>query len=92
MKAKADRATCPRRSDFNRLYAVYGKEKHGEKNGSEMFDKLEETLKEYNLKWKDASLKFQAYEEIEDEVITPFILVVITEQMKRVHHLVSSVL
>ena len=89
MTKKADRATCPRRPDFSRLYEAYNKEMYGERNGGAMFDKLEETLKEYKVKWKEASLKYQEYEEIDGTIITPFILVVITEQMKRVHLLVS---
>ena len=81
---KADRSLCPRRQDFNRLYADFCKDKYGEKNGAMMFVALEERVDEYCHLNPDSTVKFQKYEECGDE-ITPFILAIVTPLMKRVH-------
>ena len=36
-KQKADRSMCPRRQDFNRLYADFCTERYGARNGLAMF-------------------------------------------------------
>ena len=87
LRRKADRALCPRRPDFNRLYYSYCTEKYGARNGSEMFEQLDQVVIEYKAQHKNASVAFQAYEESGNEII-PFILVIVTEQMKRIHQLV----
>ena len=95
MKTKADRSLTPRRPDFNRLYQTYKNEKYGEKNGPVMFAQLEQVIKDYIEEHTDATIDFQPYSEevTEDEdgmVVKPFILVIVTDQMKRVHKLVSK--
>ena len=85
---KANRSISPRRPDFNRLYQSYCKEKYGERNGSKMFEQLNEIVNSYQLENNDSAIKFQAYEESDDRV-SPFILVILTDLMKRVHLLVS---
>ena len=93
MKRKADRSLTPRRPDFNRLYVTYKEEKYGVRNGAEMFAQLDQVIQEHIKEFTDASIKFQAYEEEvgedEETLVTPFILVIVTEQMKRVHKNVS---
>ena len=96
MKRKADRALTPRRPDYNRLYQAYSKEKFGARNGVEMFTHLDEVIKDYIKEYVDATIQFQPYEEDVGEdgepVITPFILIIVTERMKRVHKFVSTVI
>ena len=94
LKKKADRSITPRRPDFNRLYYAYSKEKNGARNGAEMFMHLDQVVNKYIEEFTGASVKFQSYEEVndaekEETVITPFILIIVTERMKRVHQLVS---
>ena len=87
-RMKADRSLCPRRADFNRLYNEYCKEKHGSKNGKEMFEHLEQKILTYMENSAESSVKFQRYKE-SDVIVTPFILIIITPLMKRVHTMVS---
>ena len=93
MKRKADRALTPRRPDYNRLYQAYSKEKF--EAGVEMFTHLDEVIKDYIKEYVDATIQFQPYEEDVgqdgEQVITPFILVIVTEGMKRVHKFVSKI-
>ena len=93
MKKKADRSIAPRRPDFNRLYQRYSNEKYGARNGAEMFKQLDQVIKDYIEENTEASIKFQPYEEVIEEenesTIIPFILAIVTAQMKRVHRLVS---
>ena len=93
MKKKADRSLTPRRPDFNRLYQAYKKEKYGERNGPVMFAQLSQVIEDYIKNYIDATIRYQPYqEEVGDEeetLVTPFILAIVTEQMKRVHKLVS---
>ena len=89
-RLKSDRSICPRRPDFNRLYSSYCKEKYGPKNGKEMFEHLDQKVSLYKESCPESNVSFQQYEEIED-TITPFILVIITPLMIRVHTMVSLV-
>ena len=88
---KADRSVCPRRPDYNRLFQAYCREKYGDRNGSAMFEQLSEVIREYQLEKPDLAIAFQAYEE-SGEAVTPFILVMITDLMKRVHQMVSELI
>lgn len=94
LKQKADRSLTPRRPDFNRLYQTYKKEKYDERNGPIMFEQLDQVIQEYIKEYTQATIQFQAYKEEvgenEENVVTPFILVIVTDQMKRVHKLVSA--
>ena len=54
-----------------------------------MFDQLNNVILKYEECNPDASTFFQRYEEKEDDETTPFILVLVTEFMMRVHKLVS---
>ena len=85
---KADRSQCPRRQDFNRMYAHFCKDKYGNRNGKEMFESLQERAKVYKEEHAEASIEYQEYEELEENVV-PFILVIITPLMKRAHKMVS---
>ena len=58
---KADRSTCPRRRDFNSLYIKYCREKFGERNGAEMFDKLEDRINELMDSNKDVKISYHLY-------------------------------
>lgn len=95
MKQKADRSLTPRRPDFNRLYQSYKKEKYGERNGPVMFAQLDQLIQQYITEQSETTIQFQPYaeqpgEDDENVVVTPFILVIVTDQMKRVHKLVSK--
>ena len=95
MKKKADRSITPRRPDYNRLYYKYTSEKYGARNGFELFARLAQVISDYMEVYEDASFAFQPYEVSEEEgeeVVIPFILVIVTEQMKRVHQLVRFIL
>ena len=89
---KADRSLSPRRPDYNRLYTAYCKEKYGGKNGSEMFDALDEIIGNYVAEHQDSIVQFQRYEEKhkENEAVSvqPFIVCILTPLMKRVHEMV----
>ena len=87
-KIKADRSKTPRRQDFNRLYSTFCKENFGSKNGAEMFECLTQRISEYKQENEESSIDFQRYEDFED-VVTPFIMVIITPLMKRVHEMVN---
>ena len=57
-----------------------------------MFAHLSEVIAGYQLENPDTTIAFQPYEESFDgknKVISPFILVMITDLMKRVHEMVS---
>ena len=54
-----------------------------------MFMQLGRVVNDYIEEFPGASVKFQSYEEVNEvdkEEITPFILVIVTERMKRIHH------
>ena len=58
-----------------------------------MFSHLSEVIDNYQLENPDTAVAFQPYEESsdgKDKVITPFILVMVTDLMKRVHEMVSD--
>ena len=53
MEELADRAINPSTQDISRLYNKWREQHLGPENGKEMFEKLEEYIKEYNLRHKD---------------------------------------
>ena len=55
-----------------------------------MFEQLNEVIRNYQTQMKDSTIKFQPYEK-DDDIVSPFILVILTEQMKRIHELVSII-
>ena len=55
-----------------------------------MFQQLDNLIQQYITEESDTTLQFQPYteqpgEDDENLVVTPFILVIVTDQMKRVH-------
>ena len=44
---KADRSICPRRRDFNTMYATFCKDLFGGKNGEAIFSQLEHKIEQY---------------------------------------------
>ena len=86
-RKKSDRSLCPRRPDFNRLYQTYCRERYGGRNGAAMFEHLNEVVESYLEENKESKIEFQAYNETDDTTI-PFILVMMTDLMKRVHQMV----
>ena len=82
----SDRSQAPRRKDFNDIYTDFKKERFGTGSMSEMFSTLEERIKCLKQKDEEYIIEFQKFDESIDQ---PFILVVITPLMKRVHKLVS---
>jgi hypothetical protein len=88
-RIKSDRSHCPRRADFNRLWTSYCREKYGDRNGAPMFEQVNKVVMSYEEQNPDTASFFQPYEEGDNGVIAPFILVIVTEFMLRVHQLVS---
>ena len=84
-KKLADRALVPRRNDFNNLYNEYNKKHYGTASLETMFM----TLKERIDSMKDNSGYRCAYQEHSEERNQPFILVIITPLMSRIHSMVS---
>ena len=81
------RSEAPQREDFNRIYSDLKQERFGIGSMSDMFATLEKIIKD--LKEKDAEYTTE-YQKFEEEINQPFITVVITPLMKRVHKLVVS--
>ena len=55
-----------------------------------MFEQLNKVVMTYEEENPESASYFQPYEEGDNGVITPFILVVVTEFMLRVHQLVRA--
>ena len=91
---RADRSIAPRRTDYNVLFTAYCSESYGGKNGSEMFDTLEDMINSFLDDNPDALVQMQRYEEKELEKgikdVTPFILAIVSPLMKRVHTMVIT--
>ena len=83
-KRLSDRSQAPRRKDFNDIYINF-KERFGTASLTDMFCALEERIKCLQEKDDDYTIQFQTFDE---EINQPFIMVVITPLMKRVHKLV----
>ena len=84
-KVIADRSLVPRKKDFNNMFTEYKQEKFGSKDLSSMFQVLTsstESLKEGNSNYR---IKFQPYNQDERD---PFILILISPLMTRVHEMV----
>ena len=84
-KRLSDRSQAPRRKDFNDIYTEFKKEQFGCGSLSTMFSALEERIKNLEEKDEDYVMTFQKFDEAINQ---PFILVIITPLMKRVHKLV----
>jgi hypothetical protein len=85
----SDRSQAPCRKYFNDIYTEFKKERFGTGSMSEMFSTLEERFKCLKQIDEEYILEFQKFDESIDQ---PFILVVITPLMKRVHKLVYYLL
>ena len=79
---KAGRSKYPRRRDFNSLYIKYYHEKFGGRNGTEMFDKLEERINEFMESNEGANIFYKLYNK--DQNLAS-ILAIVTPLMQRVH-------
>ena len=82
----SDRSKCPRRRDFNTLYIKYCGEIFGDRNGPEMFEKLQEKITSLKDHREEASIEYQLYDK---ENNSAFILTIITPLMIRVHKMVK---
>ena len=80
-KRLSDRSIVPRRSDFNNFYSEFNKKHFGGSCIKDMFTKLQERVEE--LTKVDGYLF--GYQEFSQERNQPFILIIITPLMKRVH-------
>ena len=83
---KADRSLCPRRRDFNALYRNFCDEMFGGKNGSLMFNELEQNLQKLKDN-NDAFVDWKMYDSAQKE---PLIVVLVTPMMCRVHSMVRQ--
>ena len=84
-KKLSDCSQALRRKDFNDIYTEFKKEQFGSESLSTMFSALEERIKSLKEKDEDYVLTFQKFDGTSNQ---PFILVVITLLIKRVHKLV----
>ena len=72
--------------DINRLYNKFTQDRFGTKKLQSMYNKLEEKIKTLKSDNKTYDFKLQKFDE---ECDTPFVLVIITPLMRRVHSMVS---
>ncbi len=82
----ADRSEIPRRKDFNDIYSDFKKELYGTGSLSTMFSTLQQRIEVLKEKDEGYTIEFQPFDE---ETNQPFVMVVITPLMKRVHQMVS---
>ena len=82
----ADRSAVPKRIDFNNLFTEFNRKRYGSTNFEEVFNCLEKRIKVLHDENKELTLKFQGYNQKEN---TPFVLVIISPLMKRVHEKVN---
>ena len=85
--AMADRSKVPRRPDFNKLYTDYHHIKYGTLNLDSMYAKLHERVTEKTINSPDTRILYQMFD---NEANDPFILVIVTPLMKRVHKKVQT--
>ena len=83
----ADRPIIPKRPDMNRLYGLFTKNMFGNSNIESMFEMLEEKINELKEESSDYTFRFLKFDL---ELCQPFILVVITPLMKRVHQMIAN--
>ena len=83
----ADRSIIPRRPDMNRLYGQFTKNMFGNSNIESMFEMLEEKINELKEESSDYTFRFLKFVL---ELCQPFILVVITPHMRRVHQMIAN--
>ena len=83
----ADRSIIPRRPDMNRLYGLFTKDMFGSCDVESMFEMLETKLNLLKQESSDYTFKLLKFDE---KLCQPFILVVITPLMKRVHQMIAN--
>ena len=77
---KADRSKCPRRRDFNSLYIKYCQEHFGGRNGTEMFNKLEERINDFMKVHEEAKIAYQVYNKDEGSALILAIMTPVDDQ------------
>ena len=85
--ALADRSKMPRRGDFYNIFTTYFKEVYGAKNGEKMMEALNRRIEQSKVEDPGITIFKQSFDSKNDQ---PFILVVVTPFMKRVHSMVSN--
>ena len=80
-KQKANRALCPRRTDFNVLYRKFCNVIYGGENGKQMFQGLESNLQQLR-NTNMARVEWQLYDSVME---IPLIVALVTPLMERVH-------
>ena len=83
----ADRSIIPRRPDMNRLYGLFTNDMFGNCNVETKFEALE--MKINLLKGESSDYTFKLIK-FDEQLCQPFILVVITPLMKRVHQMIAN--
>ena len=84
----SDRSAVPRRNDFNNIYGEFNRKAYGTESLSAMFECLHQRVAALKHENQDYSLTVQEFDE---KMNQPFILVIITPLMKRIHKMVTSV-
>jgi hypothetical protein len=82
----ADRATNPNYDFVNNLFKKYRAAHLGERNGSNMFEKLQKEVQLYN----ESGLESAILHQYNRELGQPFVLAIVTNIMKRVHERVRQ--
>ena len=90
-KQKADPSLCSRRRDFNFLYIQFCKDKFGDRNGANMYEKMELKINEYLNKYKDTRVNYQIFDGVSEQSL---IITIVTPLMCRVHEMarISAIL
>ncbi|XP_066933770.1 uncharacterized protein [Clytia hemisphaerica] len=81
-KLTSDRSRFPRRTDFNKLFTDYHRQKFGSKDLESMFRVLGSLVEKLKNEEPESIINFQKFDAAEDD---PFILVIVTGLMLRVH-------
>ncbi|XP_066926380.1 uncharacterized protein [Clytia hemisphaerica] len=86
-KYVSNRSHFPRRTDYNQLYTEYHRMKFGTKDMESMFDILNSIVENLQIEEPDSIIQFQKFNASEGD---PFILVIITSLMLRVHKTIQN--
>ena len=87
---KLGRYICPRKHDFERLFADFRREKYGGKNGELMSQALDVRVKQNVEESSNSSVSFQKYAEWTSNM--SFIVAIVTLLIKRVYEKVNFTL
>ena len=86
----ADRSINPSAQDVYYLFRKWREERYGKESGQEMFEKLENIVKEYNDKYQTDGGHAFLQQYVSGEVSQPLVLAVCTPLMARAHQIIQQ--